>query len=98
MTPVTCSLHQRRWALPTPPADAGYATVGYWLAQLTGKSPALVVSIACFVTGLIVLTMCVLLQVSLGAGIWLAAALTLALAGHPRFWTNLRAPEVYMPT
>jgi hypothetical protein len=34
----------------------------------------------------------------LGLSVWFGAALTLALAAHPRFWTNLRAPEVYMPT
>ena len=81
-----------------PPGYPGYVTIGFLLTRIPGVDPAYVVSVICFVTGLSVLAACVLLQNHLGASIWLSAAVTLALAAHPRFWTNLRAPEVYMPT
>lgn len=81
-----------------PPGYPGYVTVGYLATRLVPADPAYVVSVTCFVTGLVVLVVCMWLQVHLGVSIWFAAAITLALAAHPRFWINLRAPEVYMPT
>jgi hypothetical protein len=50
------------------------------------------------VSGVIALLVCVLLQIRLGADAWLASAIAALLAWHPRFWLNLRSPEVYMPT
>jgi|CXWL01.1.fsa_nt_gi hypothetical protein len=81
-----------------PPGYPGYATVGFLLTRIFTADPAYVVSVTCFVAGLCVLVVCLLLQVYLGVSVWFGAAITLALAVHPRFWTNLRAPEVYMPT
>lgn len=81
-----------------PPGYPGYATVGYFLTRIPGVDPAYVISVACMISGLICLAVCLLLQRHFGVNIWFASALTIALAAHPRFWTNLRAPEVYMPT
>lgn len=81
-----------------PPGYPGYATIGYLLTFIPGVDTATIIAIACMVTGLIALAACMLLQKHLGVNLWFAAALTLAFAAHPRFWTNLRAPEVYMPT
>lgn len=81
-----------------PPGYPGYATVGFLLTRIPWVDPAYVISVACMATGLVALAVCMLLQRHFGVNIWFASALTLALAAHPRFWTNLRAPEVYMPT
>lgn len=81
-----------------PPGYPGYASIGFLLTRIFPADPAYVVSVACFVAGLCALTASMLLQVHLGVSVWCAAATSIGLVAHPRFWTNLRAPEVYMPT
>ena len=85
-------------AIAHPPGYPGYATVGYVLTRIPGVDPAYVITIACFISGLSVLIACLLLQRRLGVSTGLAVAICFVLAAHPRFWINLRAPEVYMPT
>jgi hypothetical protein len=81
-----------------PPGYPGYATIGYLLTRIPGVDPAYAITIACFVAGLSVLIAYLLLQQRLGTNVWFAVAICFVLAAHPRFWINLRAPEVYMPT
>lgn len=81
-----------------PPGYAGYTTIGYLITRLPGVDPAYLVTLACLASGVIALLVCVLLQIRLGADAWLACAIAALLAWHPRFWLNLRSPEVYMPT
>lgn len=81
-----------------PPGYAGYATIGYLITRFPWVDPAYLISLACMVAGLISLLVCVLLQIRLGANAWLACALGALFVWHPRFWFNIRSPEVYMPT
>ena len=81
-----------------PPGYAGYTTIGYLITRFSTVDPAYVVSLACLACGLIALLGCVLIQIRLGADAWFACAIAALLVWHPRFWLNLRSPEVYMPT
>lgn len=81
-----------------PPGYAGYATIGYILTRVPVVEPAYVVSLACLVTGIVALTLCLMIQVRLGVSPWIAGSLVLALPLHSRVWTNLVVPEVYMPS
>lgn len=81
-----------------PPGYAGYVTLGHLLTRIPGVDAAYVVTLACFTTGLAVLGAVLLWQLRLGVGLWLAIAVCLGFSAHPRFWINIRAPEVYMPT
>ncbi len=81
-----------------PTGYGGYATIGYLITRFPVADPAYVISLACLGAGLVALLMCVLIQVRLGTDVWLACAMGALLVWHPRFWINLRAPEVYLPT
>jgi hypothetical protein len=81
-----------------PPGYVAYVSLGHLLTRLPGLPPAYGVTLGCFAAGLGALILCGMLQVRLGASAWIGAALTLALAGHPRIWGNLIVPEVYAPT
>jgi len=81
-----------------PPGYAGYVSLGHVLGWVPGVSPAYAVSLACLGAGLTALALCALLQMRLGVNAWIAAALALTLAHHPRVWVNLVAPEIYAPS
>lgn len=79
-----------------PPGYAGYVSLWFLLTRVFGGDPAYVVSVSCLVAGLGVLALLALFQFRLGVNIWIAGAVCLALTAHPRIWSNLVAPEVYM--
>ncbi len=81
-----------------PPGYAGYVTLGYLCTLVPRVDPAYMVSLACLASGIAGLLLCMLMQVRLGVNSWVASALVMALAAHPRVWRNLLAPEVYAPT
>ncbi len=80
------------------PGYAGYVTLGYLATRLTDIDPAYAVSLTCLASGIVALALCILIQVRLGVSPWIASAITLTLTDHKRIWTNLVAPEVYMPS
>lgn len=80
-----------------PPGYPGFVTIGYLLTRIPGVDPAYVVTVACYVSALVVLGLCVLMQVRLGVNPWIASALVLVLTCHPRIWLNIIEPEVYAP-
>lgn len=79
-----------------PPGYAGYVTIWHLITRIVPADPAYVVSISCLMAGLGVLTLLVCVQTRLGLNAWMACAVALLLAAHPRVWSNLLAPEVYM--
>jgi len=81
-----------------PPGYAGYVSLGFLLTWLPGVSPAYAVTLGCLAAGLAALALGALMQIRLGTNAWIAAALTLAIAGHPRLWVNLVVAEVYAPS
>lgn len=81
-----------------PPGYPGYVTLGYLVSRVPGVDPAYMVSLACLVSGVAALWICILMQIRLGVDPWLASGLVLALSAVPRVWNNLVAPEVYAPS
>jgi len=81
-----------------PPGYAGYAGIGYLSTLVPVWSPARAVSMGCFLAGLAGLIFCGLIQARLGVNAWIAGAVMLGAALHPRVWINLVIPEVYAPT
>ena len=81
-----------------PPGYAGYASLGYCLTLIPGLDPARAVTLGCLAAGIGALLFCAGIQIRLGVHPWLAAAIVLGLALHPRVWINLIIPEVYAPT
>ena len=81
-----------------PPGYAGFTALGYLVTRIPGVDPAYMVSLVCLACGLTGLWVCMLIQIRLGASPWVAGLLVLLLAMHPRVWTNLVVPEVYVPT
>ncbi len=81
-----------------PPGYPGYVSVGHLFTYLPGLEPASGVTLACFLSGLCVIALCAMTQTELGMNAWAAAAVSLLLTVHPRIWSGLIAPEVYMPT
>ncbi|MBU0718364.1 MAG: DUF2723 domain-containing protein [Planctomycetes bacterium] len=81
-----------------PPGYVGYASLGYLATLVPGVSPAYMVSLACWASGLVAILLCVMTQVRLGVATALACAIGLLLTGHARVWSNLLVPEVYLPT
>lgn len=81
-----------------PPGYAGYVTLGHLATRLTGMDPAYAVSLTCLASGIVALALCILIQVRLGVSPWIASAIAMTLTAHKRVWTNLVAPEVYMPS
>jgi len=75
-----------------------YAALGWVCTLIPGLDPAYAVSLACLLSGLVVIWLCYALQLRLGVNAALAGTLALALAAHERTWVNLIAPEVYAPT
>jgi hypothetical protein len=81
-----------------PPGYVAYASLGYLLTLIPGLEPARAVTLGCLAAGVGALLLVAGVQIRLGVHPWLAAALSLALALHPRVWINLIVPEVYAPT
>jgi len=81
-----------------PPGYAGYVSFGFLVSHVPGVDPAYMVSLVCFGSGVVAMILCALLQIRLGLNAWVSSAIALALMGHPRVWSNLLLPEVYMPT
>lgn len=81
-----------------PPGYSGYVSFAYLFTFLPWAEPAFGVTLVCFLAGLSVIALVALTQVELGVNAWVAAAAALLLTGHPRVWSGLIAPEVYMPT
>jgi len=81
-----------------PPGYSGYVSLGYLLTRIPGVDPAYIVSVACLASGIVALLLGILIQVRLGVSVWIACAWSLILLSHPQVWSNLVAPEVYMPT
>lgn len=79
-----------------PPGYAGYVTAWYLLSRVPGVEPAYIVSLSCLAASLAVVAVLMLVQVRLGVPVGLAGAAALGLTAHPRFWSNMLAPEVYM--
>lgn len=79
-----------------PPGYAGYVSLWHLLTRIFGGDPAYVVAVSCLVAGLGVLALVTLFQFRLGVNIWIASAVSLALAMHTRVWANLLVPEIYM--
>ena len=84
--------------IPHPPGYVGYVTIGYIIALVPGVDPAYLVSLACLGSGLAALLLCILVQIRLGVSPWAASAVGLAWTAHHLVWSNLVAPEVYMPS
>lgn len=81
-----------------PPGYVGYLSLAHLFTLVPGVDPAYMVSLACLGCGVITLLLCIMIQVRLGVGVGLACAASLGLTAYARFWTNLLAPEVYIPT
>jgi hypothetical protein len=81
-----------------PPGYAGYASLGYLATLVPGTDPAYMVTLAGLAYGLLTLLLCILMQVRLGVSVGIACTMSLALTVYPRVWSNLLAPEVYMPS
>ncbi len=82
--------------IPHPPGYAAYVSLAHLATYVPGVDPAYLVSVCCMVVGVIVVVLCALLGIRLGAHAWTAGAIALALTGHSRFWQNLTTPEVYI--
>jgi hypothetical protein len=81
-----------------PPGYPGYVSIGHLFTYLPGLEAAFGVTLACFLSGLCVIALCAMTQIKLGVSPWAAAAVSLLLTAHTRFWSGLIAPEVYVPT
>ncbi len=81
-----------------PTGYPGYATIGYLVTRIPGVDPAYLVTLTCWTSGIVVLWLAMLMQMRLGVSAWLAGTTTLILTAHPRIWTALIVPEVYLPT
>lgn len=79
-----------------PPGYAGYVTFWHLLTRICSADPAYVVAVSCLVAGLGVLGLLILFQIRLGVNVWMACAVSLLFTAHPRVWSNLLAPEIYM--
>ncbi len=78
-----------------PPGYTGFATLGYLATRLPFVNPAFAVTLACHVSMLVALGLCMLMQARLGVHPWIACAITLSLVQNSRVWRNLTEPEIY---
>ena len=81
-----------------PPGYPAFTTLGYLITRLPGFNPAYWITLACFASGLLGLWLAIMLQLRLGVHAAVACITALIFATHERFWTNVLAPEVYMPS
>lgn len=81
-----------------PPGYPVLVSMGWVLTRLPGIEPAYMISLACLACGIAALAVGTVMQIRLGVPAGLAGAATLVVAGHPRVWQNLLAPEVYAPS
>lgn len=80
-----------------PPGYPILSTIGYILTRIPFVEPAYIITLACALSGAIAAYLCGLIQIRLGVRPMIAAAVTALFIVHPRFWTNVTGPEVYMP-
>jgi len=81
-----------------PPGYAGFTTLGYLISRVPIVDKPFLITLACLASGLAVLWLCTLMQMRLGLNTAAASLLTMLFAAHKRFWFNIIAPEIYMPS
>jgi hypothetical protein len=91
-------LAARTLGIMHPPGYTGLVSIGFLTTLMPGVNPAYMISLACLVSGVVALWLCMMLQVRLGVNAWIASAIVLALTATYRVWSNLIAPEVYAPS
>jgi hypothetical protein len=80
------------------PGYPGFVSLGYLATLFPGVDPAYMVTLAYTFAGFVMIWLCIMMQVRLGANALIACGVALAFVAVPRVWDNLITPEVYIPS
>ncbi len=80
------------------PGYPGFVSLGYLATMVPGVDPAYMVTLAYLFSGFVVIALCIMMQVRLGANTLIACGVALAFIAISRIWENLITPEVYTPS